>query len=67
MRQTDAIPEATQTAKKQLAAGDISGAERLLFQQLQLTPQIVKPTITIASAYVIWRGYQMLKASSKRS
>ena len=39
MRQTDAIPEATQTAKKQLAAGDISGAERLLFQQLQLTPQ----------------------------
>ena len=38
MRQTDVIPEATQTAKKQLAAGDISGAERLLFQQLQLTP-----------------------------
>jgi hypothetical protein len=29
--------------------------------------KIVKPTITIASAYVIWRGYQMLKASSKRS
>ena len=39
MRQTDAIPEATQTAKKQLAAGDISGAEQLLSQQRQITPQ----------------------------
>ena len=39
MRQTDAIPEATQTAKKQLAAGDISGAEQLLSQQLKTTPQ----------------------------
>ena len=39
MRQNDVIPEATQTAKKQLAAGDISGAERLLSQQLQRTPQ----------------------------
>ena len=38
MRQNDVIPEATQTAKKQLAAGDISGAERLLSQQLQRTP-----------------------------
>ena len=39
MRQTDAIPEATQIAKKQLAAGDISGAEQLLSKQLKTTPQ----------------------------